>query len=192
MMRLIKLSSDRYGRRKAAAAFSVIYSVCCFLKLAESFWLLLLGRLLGGISTSLLFSVFESWYVSQHVEALKLDPNTLADTFAASTRANGLLAICAGVTAETLASGLNLGPAAPFLLAVPCFGLSLAVVLSTWDENFGDKESHLLKSYKEGLTLILSDGKVLLLGLVQSAVESSMYTFVFLWTPVLTDGEKLH
>ena len=28
--------------------------------------LLLLGRVLGGISTSLLFSAFESWMVSQH------------------------------------------------------------------------------------------------------------------------------
>lgn len=28
--------------------------------------LLLLGRVLGGISTSLLFSAFESWMVSEH------------------------------------------------------------------------------------------------------------------------------
>jgi len=30
-------------------------------KLSSSFWVLLIGRLFGGISTSMLFSTFESW-----------------------------------------------------------------------------------------------------------------------------------
>ena len=46
----------------------------------------------------------------------------------------------------------------------------------------------MLKSYGEGLSLILGDRRVFLLGLVQSIVESCMYTFVFLWTPVLAGG----
>ena len=30
--------------------------------------------LTGGVSTSLLFSVFEAWYVSEHRDAKKLNP----------------------------------------------------------------------------------------------------------------------
>lgn len=57
------------------------------------------------MSTSLLFSVFESWYVSQHVEAMRLDASLLAGTFSRSTFANGLLAIGAGVAAGAVAEG---------------------------------------------------------------------------------------
>ena len=32
------------------------------------------------------------------------------------------------------------------------------------------------------------DVKILILGLVQSLFEASMYTFVFMWTPALTEG----
>ena len=36
--------------------------------------------------------------------------------------------------------------------------------------------------------MILADRAVLVLGLVQTAAETSMYIFVFLWTPVLDPG----
>ena len=36
--------------------------------------------------------------------------------------------------------------------------------------------------------MILADRAVLVLGLVQTAAETSMYIFVFLWTPVLDTG----
>ena len=36
--------------------------------------------------------------------------------------------------------------------------------------------------------IIFHDEKVLLLGVVQSLLESCMYIFVFLWTPVLDTG----
>jgi hypothetical protein len=45
----------------------------------------------GGISTSLLFSVFESWYVRQHRDVEKLPAAMMADTFATATFANGLV-----------------------------------------------------------------------------------------------------
>jgi len=35
--------------------------------------------------------------------------------------------------------------------------------------------------------LYLSDTKVLLLGCIQSLFEGSMYVFVFMWTPALTE-----
>jgi len=38
----------------------------------NNFWILLFGRMVGGISTSLLFSVFESWFIKAHANE-KLD-----------------------------------------------------------------------------------------------------------------------
>ena len=52
------------------------------------------------------------------------------------------------------------------------------------------QDSNLLESYQSGLSLILADRQILFLGIVQSVVESCMYIFVFLWTPVLAEGRN--
>ena len=75
----------------------------------------------GGISTSLLFSVFEAWYVSEHRDAKRLNPDWIQDTFSTSTFANGLIAIVAGVVANFLAETLGLGPRAPFVVSILSF-----------------------------------------------------------------------
>ena len=132
---------------------------------------------MGGISTSLLFSVFESWYVGQHLE-LKLPSEWMSKPFATSTFANGLLAIGAGMVANYLAENLNYGPAAPFAVAVPCFALCFLIVTFTWTENYGNQQTLLWQSYKEGASLIWQHRPILWIGMVQSIVESCMYIFV--------------
>lgn len=32
----------------------------------KSYWILMIGRLLGGVATSLLFSIFDSWLIKAH------------------------------------------------------------------------------------------------------------------------------
>ena len=88
--------ADKFGRKKLTMVFCVLYATCCAIKFSDNFWILLGGRVVGGISTSLLFSVFESWYVSNHLE-LKLPAEWMSKTFATSTFANGVLAIGAGI-----------------------------------------------------------------------------------------------
>ena len=49
----------------------------------------MVGRLLAGVATSLLFSVFESWLVTEH-NARKYSEESLSRTFALATFGNGL------------------------------------------------------------------------------------------------------
>ena len=50
---------------------------------------------------------------------------------------NGLVAILAGLIANTLVTGMELGPTAPFDAAAAALALGFAVIASTWTENFG-------------------------------------------------------
>ena len=109
----------------------------------------------------------------------------MSKTFATSTFANGLLAIVAGIVANYLAESMGFGPTAPFALAIPCFCLCFFIVFWTWSENYGNQNIKLWQSYKEGAQLIWKTRPILWIGLVQSIVESCMYIFVFLWTPVM-------
>ena len=59
----------------------------------------------GGVSTSLLFSVFESWYVREHSDGARLPASMTSATFGASMTGNGLIAIAAGVAANAVTGG---------------------------------------------------------------------------------------
>ena len=62
------------------------------------FWILVVGRVLGGIATSALFSAFESWLVG---EAAKrgVAQTSLDAIFSNMYFANGLMAILMGMLA---------------------------------------------------------------------------------------------
>ena len=72
-----------------------------------SMYLLLVGRVLGGMSTSLLFSAFESWMVSEHRKR-GFPEEWLAGTFAISSWGNGVVAILAGFLAQIAAGKIVL------------------------------------------------------------------------------------
>ncbi|KJR82512.1 Major Facilitator Superfamily protein [Sporothrix schenckii 1099-18] len=61
--------ADQHGRKRACLVFCGTYAASCALTvLSASLPVLLMGRVLGGVSTSLLFSVFESWMVTDFWE----------------------------------------------------------------------------------------------------------------------------
>lgn len=177
--------ADRFGRKKTCIAFAVAYSLCCMTKLSRTYAVLLMGRVFGGIATSMLFSTFESWYVYEHVETHDFPAEWIAVTFSKSTFWNGILAIVAGVASNMAAEWLGFGPVVPFVMAIPCLVACGALVASQWPENYGNQQVNFRRTYINGLKTILRSEVVALLGLVQSLFESVMYIFVFLWTPIL-------
>ena len=57
---------DKFGRKKSCIVYCVLEIIINALEHCTNFQLLLLGRVLGGISTNLLFSAFESWMTTEH------------------------------------------------------------------------------------------------------------------------------
>ena len=46
--------ADKHGRKRMSIFFCAIYSVSCFTQTFENFYILMIGRILSGIATSLL------------------------------------------------------------------------------------------------------------------------------------------
>ncbi|KAJ8897610.1 hypothetical protein PR048_002959 [Dryococelus australis] len=184
---LVGALADLFGRKKMCITYSILYSVCCLTKVTSNYQVLLLGRVLGGISTSILFSTFEAWYVHQHVEKYSYNIAWTNQTFSKATFYNGLLAILAGIVSNLMAEWLDLGPLAPFIFAVPCLILAGIVTSLTWEENNLKQSQPRGLAICQSLHVIFSGGNssLLLLGIIQSLLESVMYIFVFLWTPIL-------
>ncbi|KAK2721998.1 molybdate-anion transporter-like [Artemia franciscana] len=176
--------ADRFGRKRACIVFCMLYSVCCLTKLSPDFYWLAFGRICGGISTSILFSAFEAWYVCHHMDT-GFPSEWISSTFSMATFWNGVLAILAGILADVGAEWLEFGPVAPFMTAVPFLVMAGVLMATNWQENFGSTQTNIGRSCAEGLRVIFSNEIILFLGVVQSMFESVMYIFVFIWTPVL-------
>ena len=57
---------DKYGRKRSCIAYCVLEIIINTLEHSTNFTVLIIGRVLGGISTNLLFSAFESWMTTEH------------------------------------------------------------------------------------------------------------------------------
>lgn len=172
---------DRFGRKNGCVVYCVLEIVINIMEHSTNFQVLLLGRVLGGISTALLCSSFESWMVTEHRKQ-KFSEAQLERTFSLASVGNGLVAVLAGVLSEVMAS--YFGHIGPFQLAIALTGLALLLIL-TWRENFGNPDATAQDNVREGLKCILGEKSVIALGLMSSLFEGAMYTFVFMWVPTL-------
>jgi len=94
--------ADTYGRKRMALVYCVVYTFSCLAKHFRPFVLLLLGRVLGGIATSLLFSVFDAWLIQAH-DLRSIDKSVfLSQSFAASNFGSSVVAIVAGLLANAM------------------------------------------------------------------------------------------
>jgi hypothetical protein len=193
---VIGLFVDRWGRRFSCIVYLLIEIVVNICEHYNNFPLLLTSRVAGGVSTSLLFSAFESWMVSEH-RALGFPEEWLADTFSWASFGNGLSAIAAGLLAQVCQD--RFGEIGPFQAAIAFTILALPFVWS-WPENYGDRGgaqgadgAELAEGEDKmsaalgaaGMKAIMNDRKVLLVGCVNAFFEGSMYSFVFMWVPTM-------
>ena len=164
----------------------------------------MIGRLLGGVATSLLFSVFEAWLIRAHADA-ELPKSCLGKSFSWAAFSNSITAIFAGLVANKLANDSTMthisgtvyvgGYLNPFDLALAACGMCAAGAFMLWEENYGEQSSSGEKSGKRGgqwyrglqeaFGTTINNRDVLLCGIISSLFEGSMYIFVFCWTPLL-------
>lgn len=153
----------------------------------NSWPILVVGRVLSGVSTSLLFSVFDSWMVHEH-RGRGFGEGSLGETFSIATLINGIVAVSAGVLASSVCDGwgLGLGYRSPFAVAAGVL-VSLAVVVWVWwGENVGAARGTDMRAFvATAIEDLRSDARVGLICGIQSLFEGAMYTFVFAWTPAL-------
>ena len=124
---------DKYGRKRACLVYVALELVINTLEHLNSMPLLLLGRVLGGVSTSLLFSAFEAWMVTEH-RARGFPEAWIGVTFGHCAVWNGATAIVAGFAAQLAAD--TLGDIGPFQLAMVLTALAGAL-MAPWAENYG-------------------------------------------------------
>jgi len=197
---LVGAWADQHGRKKACEAFCITYTLACLCTLVNALPILYLGRVLGGISTSILFSAFESWLISS-ANALHLSEHQLSSIFGRATVVNGAVAFLAGITSNQLVSKYEVFTT-PFMASGAVLFLAYFVIRSLWSENYGNgggvssekevafSDPFQLRRLGKAWSIVKNDSTLLTLGLTQTCFEGSMYLFVFAWVPSLQEASN--
>ena len=153
---------DKFGRKRSCIVYCVLEIIINVLEHFDSFPILVTGRILGGVSTNLLFSAFESWMTTKH-RKLGFPEEWLSRTYSQCSIGNGAMAIFAGIVAQVLEDFL--GHIGPFQGAVALTTIALLLVMG-WEENYGEvhagehESSSLTHNFMEGWKRTISDSRV--------------------------------
>jgi MFS family permease len=148
--------ADRFGRKAACLVFCLVYTLSCVLTMKSPtasksgtsgafdahepgnggglgpLLHLFAGRVLGGLGTSLLFSVFDSWMVADfHERGLAKKGGDLSRTFGTMSTLNSITAILSGVASEWLVASTGTRKA-PFMASVGLLALAAWVIATQW------------------------------------------------------------
>ncbi|PHH83604.1 hypothetical protein CDD82_6632 [Ophiocordyceps australis] len=180
--------ADRVGRKYACLLYPALSSAANLSLHVNHLPLLILGRALGGIATTLLCSTFETWMIAEY-HAVALDDSVLplslvlgSMTFLSST-----VGILSGVASDFLVEATRLRTA-PFTASSGCSCMASLLISKLWPEHKGgnnlaavDAQSELRRSALR----IIRSRRLLALGVASCCFEGSMYLFVFFWSAAL-------
>jgi MFS family permease len=192
---------DRFGRKKSALLYCALEVGINMLEQFPFLSGLVVSRVVGGVTTNLLSTVFETWLDTEYRNRgfAKEEYETLMRD---SVVVSNLAAIASGYLAHILAE--SFGNTGPFEGAVTCTAVAFAVIFFLWNENYGKlgqknekgEESQSISpiaQLKETIKFIKSDSKVTRVCITQGLTLGSLHIFIFLWSPLLkefTAGSK--
>jgi MFS family permease len=199
---------DRFGRKKSALLYCALEVGINMLEQFPFLSGLIVSRVVGGITTNLLSTVFEAWVDTEYRNrgfAQKEYETLMRDSVVVSN----LAAIASGYLAHVLAE--SFGNVGPFEGAVTCTAVAFVVILVLWTENYGkpvgttttakthtetnNKEEKdapstpksSLAELKDTLMFIKSDSRILRVCITQGLTLGSLHIFIFLWSPLLKE-----
>jgi MFS family permease len=181
--------ADRHGRKAGCMTFCFTYSLSCLSVLSNDIFILFIGRALGGLSTTLLYSVFETWMIAEYHKRDVRSCLGLGSMFSLSVTLSGVVAILGGVIGETIVERTGT-KTSPFMAAFVCLAAAFVGIHQLWSENYGEVTSK-KKQAGEEIQLKLLDPRVLALGTTTTLFEGSMYLFVFFWSPAIISSRTL-
>ena len=128
---------DKFGRKWSAIIYCVLEISINQLEQYPMLWGLIISRMVGGITTNLLSTVFEAWLDTEYRKR-NLPEEKYEIIMRDSVIVSNLAAIASGYLAHVLAE--SYGPVGPFKGAVTCTSLALIVVATLWTENYGTQK----------------------------------------------------
>ncbi|KAH7182099.1 hypothetical protein DER46DRAFT_642006 [Fusarium sp. MPI-SDFR-AT-0072] len=175
--------TDKYSKKLMCQFYCVIYSASCLTMLTGNLVVLFAGRVIAGVCTTLLYSVFENWMTAEYKRQGFGDRGTALSTiYSMMAVTNGFVAVGSGIVAQAAVNALG-SHTAPFLLSIVCLSLALMVITRSWAENCGTPGRSLTAetSWKASAISLMKDPNLVILTLAMCFFEGSVYVMLYSW-----------
>eukprot|EP01063_Lacrimia_lanifica_P002795 TRINITY_DN11504_c0_g1_i1.p1 TRINITY_DN11504_c0_g1~~TRINITY_DN11504_c0_g1_i1.p1 ORF type:complete len:443 (+),score=164.44 TRINITY_DN11504_c0_g1_i1:51-1379(+) len=190
---------DTKGRRLASIAFALFFALTGFSTQSDDLTVLVLGRVMGGLATSLLYTAPEAWLMGE-CRRLGVSGAYIGAFFGWVYFLDSSVAIMAGWASEQLVrQSKDLSGTGEEDVTYPFLASSAVVLVATvgiallWRENYADTAEDASEDGKKktgggesALSALLSSPRLLAIGAVQACVEGSMNVFVLNWGRALS------
>lgn len=124
--------ADKYGRRLGCLACCAIMTLSCLAILSESIIVLFIGRVLGGFGTTLMYTVFEAWMVTEYKQrGLERTNMTLSSMFGSMITLSSIVAILTGLAGQLLVD-ITGTYCAPFVASICCLAPAAWMMWLHW------------------------------------------------------------
>merc|ERR1712196_10438 len=141
---------------------------------------------MGGVATSLLYCVFESWMIAAHNER-GYPGKLLGSTFNLAWGLNYPVAIIVALLCQAT-SKLPHGFVADFEASLLVLFIMVLVICFYWSENYGTETTSIKQNFLEGLRGFNASWNVKMLSIIQTFFEGSMFVFVRFWWSILHEA----
>ncbi|KAI0760602.1 hypothetical protein C8Q74DRAFT_1208199 [Fomes fomentarius] len=179
--------ADQYSRKRMSMISCVTFALSSLFINIPLFPILLLGRLLGGVSGAIHSSCFQSWLVSS-ANAQALSSRQLSAIFGHAALVNSIVAAGAGVASDKLMERTG-SFASPFIASGILLIPGIVVIARTWSENYGKgSRSNASVRHLQHLFTHTSSSRLFVLRLIQTCFEGSLHLFIFVWVPLLQEA----
>ncbi|KND89865.1 Molybdate-anion transporter [Tolypocladium ophioglossoides CBS 100239] len=179
--------ADCWGRKARCRDYCILSAYSCVMIHCESLLLLFVGRVFGGMATTILFSVFEAWMIAEY-HNLGLDDSVLPlnTVFRNMTLVSSIVAIISGVAGDAIVQALG-NRKWPFALSILSATVASFWIQAYWTESYGTRAA--IEDQKtdlgRGVRTVLTNKRILAIGIASCCFEGAMYLFVFFWSPAL-------
>ncbi|KAK4189417.1 hypothetical protein QBC35DRAFT_472638 [Podospora australis] len=183
--------ADKFGRRKAGLAFCVIHSLSALTVFVPNIHVLFVGQALGGLGLAMLWTVFESWMVTEW-NTRELGDERLGTMFGIMVRANCSAAVVGGILGDFVVRTFK-SKKGPFAAGVVFEVIAAVMMMLTWNENYGqpkDTNTEDRQTTKQALKQ-LGDIKLWALSFISCCWEGTNFLVNFFWAGILQDAHDI-
>ncbi len=188
---------DKIGRKNGIIIYGITFT-CSTLSVhfSNKPSVILIGRILGGISNALINSIPESWLTTE-IKNQKINKKYIKPIFSWIYFMDSIIAIIAGFIGSFLMKGESQSPIIIFNISSIITMIAIFFTILLWNENYGGstskKQSKTTKNkskskndFIEVYQLIKKQPNIIIIGLISCLFEASMYLFILIWHPLLT------
>ncbi|VDK47446.1 unnamed protein product, partial [Anisakis simplex] len=183
---------SKFDRRMLCLCCVASSSLACLLKFSDNYLVLLIGRLLDGLSAALITAPFQQWYGHEHVMSFDFPKEWLASTFALLSLIAGFLSVLAGFIAE-FAESISSITAFPFFFAILFQLAGGCYIMCVWPANRIEPEHRIpiREQFISAVTIFKKKPVILVLCAVHTLFESTLLIFIFVWTPLFLHSKAI-